>query len=326
MKNKLIMLCALLASTYAGAALATQWNMATPYPDSNFHTQNDYQLAKDIKKATDGKLQIIIHSGGSLIKHTQIKRAVRTGQVQAGEVLMSILGNEEPLFEIDSIPFLATSYKQARALWKASKPGIEKLMNKDGLKLLYAEPWPPQGLYTNRKVDSVSDLKGLKFRAYNTMTSRLAKLAGMVPTQVEVPEVPQAFSTGIVEAMMTSPSTGVNTQAWDYVKYYYPTQAWIPKNMVFVNKQAFEALDSDVQKAVLKAASDAKKRGWETSKKKTKELTKELKEHGIKVIQPSDKLEQGLQKIGKKLTQHWLKNSAGENGQKIIDDYRDRIQ
>src|SRR5699024_7469367 len=183
-------------------------------------------------------------------------------------------------------------------LWKASKPAIEKIMDKQGLKLLYAVAWPPQGLYTNKKVQSVADLKGLKFRAYNTMTSHLARLAGMVPTQVEVPDVPQAFATGIVAAMMTSPTTGVNTQAWDYAKYYYPTNAWLPKNMVFVNKKAFEALDPDVQKAVLIAAAAAEKRGWATSQAKTSSLTKELADHGMQIIQPPAKLEAGLKKIG----------------------------
>ncbi len=305
----------------ASAAAATHWDMATPYPDANFHTRNDYQLAKDIKKATDGKLVITIHSGGSLIKHPQIQRAVRTGQVQAGEVFISILGNQNPIYSIDSVPFLATSYEQARQLWEASKPAIEKLMQQQGLKLLYVVPWPPQGLYTNREINSVEDLKGLKFRTNNTETSRLAKLTGMIPTQVEVPEVPQAFATGIVNAMLTSPSTGVNTQAWDYVKYYYNIQAWVPKNMVFVNQRAFDALDPSEQQAVLKAAQEAKERGWKMSEEEAHAMTKKLAEHGMKVSEPSAKLEQGLKEVGEKMLESWEKE-AGATGKKIIEDYR----
>lgn len=325
MKKLITILCAIMATAYAGTVPATTWEMATPYPDPTFHTQNDYQFAKDIEKATDGKLKITIHSGGSLIKHPQIQRAVRTGQVQAGEVLISILGNQNPIYSIDSVPFLATSYEQAQALWEASRPAVEKLMQKAGLKLLYVVPWPPQGLYTNREVDSVADLKGLKFRAYNTETSRLAKLTGMVPTQVEVPEVPQAFATGIVDAMLTSPTTGVNTQAWDYVKRFYNTQAWLPKNMVFVNQSAFDALDPAVQKAVLKAAKAAQERGWQMSKHEATAMTKELAAHGMKVIQPSPELERGLKKVGEQLTKRW-KKEAGETGAKIIDAYREKIQ
>jgi len=304
-----------------GGAQAAQWNMATPYPDATFHTQNIYKFADEVEKATDGKLKITVHSAGSLVKHPQIKRAVQTGQVQAGEVFISILGNENPIYAVDSIPFLATSYDDAARLWDASRPKIEQLLGKDGIKLLYAVPWPPQGLYTSRKVDSVDDLKGLKFRAYNSATSRLAELTGMTPTQVEVPEIPQAFSTGIVEAMITSPSTGANSKAWDFVDRFYDIQAWLPKNMVIINQSAFDALDDDTQQAVLTAAKHAQERGWNMSKQEAEAKKEVLSEHGMKVLQPSDGLMKGLSQVGKKMTQLWL-DETGKAGQEIIDDYR----
>lgn len=314
-----LLLVVSVAAGFLSAASAAHWNMATPYPDASFHTQNDYQFVKDIEQATD--LDITIHSGGSLIKHPQIKRAVQTGQVQMGEVFISILGNQNPIFSLDSLPFLATSYSDARKLWKASKAKVSGLLAKDGIKLLYAVPWPPQSLYVSKPVNSVKDLKGLKYRANNAITAKLAKLLGMVPTQVEVPEVPQAFSTGIVDAMITSPTTGVTTKAWDYVDYFYNIQAWIPKNMVMVNAQAFEALPQKAQQAILKAAQAAAERGWQMSKKEAEAQKKVLKEHGIKVLQPSDELMSGLRKAGEKLTQEWLQE-AGKSGQTIIDEYR----
>ncbi len=310
-----------LFSATASVQAATVWNMATPYPDSNFLTKNTLWLVKKIKKETDGKLTVHVHSNGSLIKHSQIKQAVQTGQVQMGAILDSILSNENPIYAADSVPFLATTYKQARALWKAQRPMVEKLLAQQGLKLLLAGPWPPQGLYTSKPVKSVQDLHGLKFRTYNSETSQLAKLLGASPTLVEVPDVPQAFSTGLVDAMITSPSTGVNTQAWDYVKYYYPINAWIPKNIVFVNQQAFNSLSASEQKAVLDAAQQAKKRVWKESPKVFQRQLKTLKQHGMKVAQPSDKLEQQLKKVGKKLTQNWL-NRAGQQGQKLLKEYR----
>lgn len=314
-----IAFAASLAAGFTSAATAAHWNMATPYPDASFHTQNDYQFVKDIEQATD--LDITIHSGGSLIKHPQIKRAVQTGQVQLGEVFISILGNENPIFSLDSIPFLATSYDEARKLWQASKDKVAALLADNGIKLLYAVPWPPQGLYVSKPVDSIKDLEGLKFRAYNAATAKLAKLLGMVPTQVEVPEVPQAFSTGIVDAMITSPTTGVNTKAWDYVDRFYDIQAWIPKNMVMIKTSAFEALPEKAQQAILKAAQAAEERGWEMSKHEATAQKKVLKEHGIQVLKPSDELMSGLRKVGEKLTHEWLQE-AGETGQAIIDQYR----
>ncbi|MGD8710437.1 MAG: TRAP transporter substrate-binding protein [Ectothiorhodospiraceae bacterium] len=295
--------------------------MATPYPDATFHTQNIYKFADDVKAATDGALEIRVHSAGSLFKHPQIKRAVQTGQVQAGEVFISILGNEDPIYTVDSIPFLATSYDDAERLWKASRDAIESRLKADGLMLLYAVPWPAQGLYTSKDVKSVADLKGLKFRAYNAATSRLAELTGMTPTQVEVPEIPQAFATGIVEAMITSPSTGANSKAWDFVDRFYDIQAWLPKNMVIINRRAFDALDQDTRQAVLDAAKKAEDRGWEMSRNEASAKKKILEENGMKVLKPSDKLMEGLSKVGKTMTSEWLEKT-GKDGQAIIDAYR----
>lgn len=310
----------LLAGLTTSAEAATVWNMATPYPDATFHTQNDRWFANTIEKATDGKLVVHVHSNGSLVKHAQIKQAVQTGQVQMGEIFISILSNENPVFAVDSIPFLATTYDQARALWNAQRPVVEKLLAKQGLKLLYSVPWPPQGLYTEKPVKDLQDLQGIKLRANNAEESKLAKLIGATSTQVEVPDVPQAFSTGIVQAMITSPSTGVNTQAWDYVHYFYTLNAWIPKNMVFVSKQAFDSLPASEQQSVLKAAQRAQARGWKLSEKEAKNKTRTLKQHGVNVLQPSAELKSQLKKIGKTMTHNWL-DDAGAQGQAIIQSY-----
>jgi len=303
----------LTTSSYA----ATKWDMPTPYGDGVHHTKNVKQFADDIRKATDGELNIVVHSGASLIKHPEIHRAVRTGQVPAGEMFMGLLGNDNPLFKADNIPFLASDFDAAKKLWGASREAIEKSLEKEGIKLLYAVPWPPQGFYTKKPINSVADLKGLKMRAYSPTTSRLAVLLEATPTTVQTPEIPQAFSTGIIDAMVTSPSTGVSSQSWDYISDYTDTQAWIPKNMVIVNAKSFKRLDEKTQKAVLDAATAAETRGWEMAMAETEAKTKVLAEKGIKVAKPSDELKKGLQAIGKTMGDEWAKE-AGDAGAAIL--------
>lgn len=300
---------------------ATSWDMPVPYGDANFHTQNVVQFAEDVKEATNGELQITVHSNGSLFKHPDIKNAVRQGLAQIGEVLGSRLSNEDPIFGLDSIPFLATSYEDARKLYDASKDEIAAKLEEQGLMLLYSVPWPPQGIYTKKEITSIDDLAGLKMRAYNAETEKLAQLAGALPTQVEVPDLPTAFSTGRVEAMVTSPSTGANSQVWDYLSHYSDAQAWVPRNMVFVNKAAFEALPEEQQQAVLDAAAAAETRGWEASKKETEEKTQELRDNGITVTTPSPELKEGLAKIGEQMSADWAE-SAGEAGAAVLEAYR----
>jgi len=295
--------------------------MPTPYGDNNFHTINIKQFADDVKAATGGALTITVHSAGSLIKHPEIKNAVRGGQVPIGEFLLSRLSNENAVFQIDSIPFLAVNYADAARLWAASRPAIEKLLDRQGLKVLFAVPWPPQGLYAKKEINTVADLKGLKFRAYNTATERLAQLAGAVPTQVEVPDIPQAFATGRVAAMITSPSTGANTKAWDFVSNFYHTQAWLPKNVAVVNEKAFARLDKKTRAAVLDAAAKAEARGWEASKAETADKIAVLKKNGMTVRDPSPALADGLKKIGATMTEEWLAKT-GDTGAAILKAYR----
>ena len=312
-------LSVILATTVIGTACnaSTKWDMPTPYGDGVHHTKNVRQFAEEVKAATSGELDIVVHSGASLIKHPEIHRAVRTGQVPAGEMFMGLLGNDKPIFKADNIPFLASDFDAAKKLWDSTRPAIENTLAKEGIKLLYAVPWPPQGFYTKKPINSVADLKGLKMRAYSPTTSRLAVLLDATPTTVQTPEIPQAFSTGIIDAMVTSPSTGVSSQSWDYISNYTDTQAWIPKNMVIINEKAFKRLDAKTQKAVMTAAAAAETRGWDMAKAETKAKTNTLAEKGIKVANPSDELKAGLKVIGSTMGAEWAKE-AGETGAEII--------
>src|SRR5690349_430024 len=220
------------------ASAQTKWDMPTAYPPSNYHTENIAQFVADIDKATGGKLKITVHPNGSLFKATEIKRAVQGGQAQIGEILISGYSNEDPIFGVDSVPFLATSYADAARLWKASRKAIEERFAKQGMKVLYSVPWPPQGIYSTKPISSMADMRGLKMRAYNPYTSRIAELAGAQPVTIQVAELAQAMATGAVNANITSGATGYDTKAWEVVKNYYDTQAWLPKNIVFVNKAA----------------------------------------------------------------------------------------
>lgn len=310
------------AGALATAASAqTKWDMPVPYPDGNFHTKNVVAFAADVDKATKGALKIQVHSAGSLIKHPDIKRAVRQGTAPIGEILESLASNEAAVYGLDSVPFLATGHDAAKKLYAAQKPFLEKQLEKEGLVLLYSVPWPPQGLYAKREITKVEDLKGLKFRTYNAMIGRIAALVGAIPTQIEVPDLPTAFATGRVDVMITSASTGVDTKAQDYLTHYMDAQAWLPRNIVFVNKAAFDKLSADQKKAVTDAAKVAEERGWKMSIEEMTIKTNALKEAGIKVVTPSPELKAGLAKVGATIASEWEK-SAGADGAAMLSAYR----
>jgi TRAP-type C4-dicarboxylate transport system substrate-binding protein len=320
--NRIHAFGAALAAAFATSVAAqTKWDMPTPYAATNFHTENVMQFVADVEKATGGKLKIQVHPGASLFKAPEIKRAVQGNQAQIGEILISGYSNEDPIFGVDSVPFLATSYADAAKLWKASRKALEDRFQKQGLAILYSVPWPPQGVYSTKPLNSVADMKGLKMRSYNPATSRIAELAGAQPVTIQAAELAQAMATGAVNANITSGATGYDTKAWEVVKNYYDTQAWLPKNIVFVNKQAFDALDKPTQAAVMKAAQEAEARGWKTSEEKNKWYLEQLAKNGMTVAPPSAQLKSDLKKIGDTMTAEWMK-TAGADGQAIVDAFK----
>ena len=302
-------------------SLAEKWDMALAYGASNFHSANAAEFAKNVSEKSGGKLTIVTHPGGSLFKGGEIFRAVRTGQAQIGERFMSALGKEDPLLEVDSQPFLATSYSDAMKLYKASKPGIIKGLEEKGLVFLYAVPWPAQGLYSKKEINSVADLKGLKFRAYNSATIRIAELTGMAPTKIEAAEISQAFSTGAVESMITSPTTGKNSKIWENgVKYFYDIAAWFPKNMVIVHRGAWNKLDSATQELLMKEAAVAERKGWDLSKKGNVADKKALAAAGMQVGKVNSELQKHFQEVGATMAEEW-KKKAGSRGASVLATY-----
>jgi len=303
------------------ASAQTKWDLPTAYPANNFHTENLQQFAADVDKATAGKLKLQLHPNASLFKAPEIKRAVQGGQAQAGEILLVNFENEDPLYGIDGVPFLATSYAESLKLYKAERKSLEEKLGKQGMMLLYTVPWPPQGIYTNRTLNSAADMKGLKWRAYSPATSKIAELVGAQSVTVQAAEVSQALATGVIDSYMSSGATGYDSKTYEHLKHFYDTQAWLPKNAIIANRSAFDALDKPTQAALLKAAADAETRGWKLSEEKTGWYVDQLKQKGMAIDKPSEQLTADMRRVGNVMLAEWLRK-AGPNGKKIIDQYR----
>ena len=311
-------LAALLAAT---ASAQTKWDLPAAYPASNFHTENLQQFANDVDKATGGKLKITVHANASLFKANEIKRAVQGGQAPIGEVLLVNFENENPMYGADGIPFLAASYPESKKLAAAQKPFLDKLLGAQGIMLLYTVPWPPQGIYVNKEIASVADMRGLKWRAYSPATGKIAELIGAQPVTIQAAELSQALATGVVESYMSSGSTGYDSKTYESIKYWYDTQACLPKNAVLVNKKAFDALDKPTQDAVLKAAAAAETRGAKLSEEKNDWYKKALSDKGMKIMKPPAKLTADLRQVGTIMLADWEKK-AGADGKALVDAYR----
>jgi TRAP-type transport system periplasmic protein len=305
----------------AGVPAQTKWDLPAAYPATNFHSENLVQFAQDVDKATGGKLKITVHANASLFKANEIKRAVQSGQAPMGEVLLVNFENENPIYGADGLPFLATSYAESRKLATAQKPYLDKLLGAQGMKLLYTVPWPPQGIYVNKEISSVAEMRGLKWRAYSPATAKIAELIGAQPVTIQAAELSQALATGVVNSYMSSGSTGYDSKTYESIKYWYDTQAWLPKNAVLVNQKAFDALDKPSQEALLKAAGEAEARGWKLSQEKNEWYTKALADKGMKIMKPAPKLVADLKQVGAVMLADWEKK-AGADGSALVATFR----
>ncbi len=320
---KRLMTCIAAVACAAAAQAQVKWDLPTGYAANSFQTQNVQQFANDVDKATGGKLKITLHPGGSLYKANEIKRAVQTGQVQSAEFILSGSANENPLFGVDSIPFLAPSYADAKRLYLAAKPAQEKLLASQGIKVLFTVPWPGQSLYSLKPINSPADFAGTKMRAYNPATTRIAQLLKAQPVTIQLAELGQALATGGVENFLTSSASGIESKLYEQVKYFYPVSAWLPRNATIVSQKAFDALDKPTQDALLKAAAAAEERGWAMSEKLDGEYIRELGAKGMTIAAPSEAIRKELAAIGETMTAEWLK-TAGPEGQAVIEAYRRR--
>ena len=310
-----------LTTALATPALAETWDMPMAYAATNFHTETGVKFADCVREATGGDIDITVHPGGSLFNGADIKRAIQTGQVPIGERLLSAHANENAVFGFDNVPFLATSFDDAERLNEAAAPKIDEILAEQNLTVLYSVPWPPQGLYFNKEVNSVADMEGTKFRAYNTATARFAELTKMLPVTIEAAEISQAFATGVAESMISSGATGYDRKVWESLSHFYEVNGWLPRNYVMVNSEVWEGVSEENKTAITGCADTAAAEGLQASKDYTQFTMDGLKEGGMTVGPASDELVAELKEIGQTMTNEWLEE-AGEDGQAIVDAYR----
>jgi len=319
--GRALLAAAAVVTIGATPALAETWDMPMAYAATNFHSETGAAFGQCVTTGTGGEIEIVTHPSGSLFAGGDILRAIQTGQVPIGERLLSGDQNENALFGFDSVPFLATSFDDAAKLWDAAKPTLEEVLAEKNLVLLYSVPWPPQGMYFNKPINSVADMEGIKFRSYNASTARLAELTGMIPVQIEAAEISQAFATGVAEAMISSGATGYDRKVWESLSHFYEVDAWLPRNYVMVNADVWADTSEANQNIILGCAGLAEYAGTWRAVEYTQFTLNGLRAGGMTVEPPNEALAEELRQIGETMTAEWLE-AAGEQGQAIVDAYQ----
>ncbi len=304
----------------SAAAAETKWVMASGYPEDSFFTKTIRTFIEEVETKSNGELTIDLRPNDELIKLDAIRRAVQTGQVQLGEIRFGVYGNEDPMFTLDSVPNVANDYDEARLLMEASKPWFEEKFAESGMRVLSYMPWPGQGFFTNFEVTDGSEFEGVKLRIYSPATQRMGELLGFQATILPFAEVPQAFSTGLIEALFTSAQTGTDIQGWDYSDYFTYTGSMHNKNGIIINERALQQLDPELQEVVITAGENATETAWKLSQEAADEQIKNLEEHGMTTSDASPELQEKMTEIGEQMMEEWMKEASPE-GIEVLDNY-----
>lgn len=323
--------CALVAGAAAAAVLtapsvraqATGWKVSGSYGEATHHMRNLRSFADGLSSAWGPSLPIELGVNGSVKKMPEVLAALEKDEIQAGEVLLSSYAKDFPLFNIDGLPFIVRSLDDARVMWDVSRPVFEQELAKRGLTLLYAVPWPAQGLYSRNPVEVLGDLRGQKFRVYNDATKRMAEISGAEPVTIAAPELPKAIEDGRVDSMITSSVTGVDAQAWKAMKHFYDVRAWIPKNALIASRRAVDRLGNEQRSALLRAAGRAETLGWALADQADAAAQKVLATNKMKIDKPSSDLRRALNSAGDRMSREWAQ-AAGFQGSSLLLAYFNR--
>ncbi len=305
----------------SGAVAKTRWDMHLNYPAGNFHSQGAKRFADRVKKATNGELEIVLHPGASLgFKGPELLRAVAEGQLVIAEIPTGMVEGDAPILALTAQPFISTNAKEQRLLYDLAKPTYAKVLKKFNQFTLYTSVWPFSGIYTQRPIRSVADLKGLKMRVYDGTGLAFGKATGIAARKMPFSEVYPAMKAGLLDSMYTSSVSGVDAKAWEVLKYFTPINIVGPVNMINVNQAAWDKLPADIQAKVKKVATDMENEMWSLAADMDTKSRKTLAEHGMVVAEVSSEFRAELNKVGDTLRAEWVKK-AGKDAQAILDEY-----
>jgi len=287
----------------AGTALthqvsaATSLDLATVWPDGNFHTTNAKRFAEEVGKATGGEVKITVQAGGSLgFKGPEQLRAVRDGLVPLADILNIQQIGDEPMLGTESIPFLVGSDQELKILHKYLRPEYEAIAAKNNQKVLYMVPWPTQYLHLKVKAESLDALKGIKIRVPDKNAQEMCSAIGMAPALIPWGETIAALSSGAVSGVSTSAVSGVDGKFWEFLKFFHQTNHAWSCQIVTINNDTWKKIPANSQKAMVDLAKQLEPEFWASSIKADADSSKRLTDGGMQMVVPSPAFVADLQK------------------------------
>lgn len=315
-------LAAALALAAPLAHAQTKLDVSMPWGPTEFHVVNAQNFAKRVGEVTKGQVAMTVHPGGALgIKANESLRAVEDGTVAMAEYAAFQNVGDLPLLGIESLPFLVDDYEQLKVMHSVARPAWEAALAKRGQKVLYVVPWPSQNFFTKKPIRTMDDLKGVRMRTYDRNTAEMVSKLGMVPQQMNNPDIVPVLASGRLDAVMTSGTTAAAQKYWEFLKHTYNTNHLWASNLMVVNLNTWNKLSPENRAAIEKLAREMEPEFWKVSEGEHTKRMAQLKENGMTVEPASKELLERMRAVTRPMWDDFAK-SAGPEGAKILADYR----
>lgn len=321
--KRIVLLVAAMALIAAPAMSADvmKMDLNAIYGASSVHTQGAMKFAELAKKYSNGSVEITVHSGGSLgFKGPELLKVVKDGQVPMSDILMGVVAGSAHVFGVSSLPRLVSDYYEARKLYEDCKPFYEAAAQKWNQKILYAAPWPPSGLVTQKPIKSVDDIQGIKARTYDKNGAEFLRALGAAPVSLPWGEVYSSLRTGMIDSVLTSAESAKNGKFWEVLKHFTKIDYAYPLNMVTINLDYWNALSKEQQEALTRAADETEAEQWKNSSKLNADGITVIAENGITVAEADPELSEAMNKAARLIIDEFMKEMKPDEA-KILSKY-----
>jgi TRAP-type mannitol/chloroaromatic compound transport system substrate-binding protein len=247
------------AGTAAAQSPQVRWRMSTMWPKSLDAMHGSAELVgKRVGEVTQGAFNISVTAAGEIVPPPQVFDAVQNGTIECGHVLSSFFFGKHPAIGFDAgLPFGLNARQQAA--WMHFGGGLQALREVFAqfniVQIPVGNVGVQMGGWYRKEINSVNDLKGLKFRIGGIGGAILARL-GAVPQQIPPGEIYTSLEKGLIDgAEWIGPYDDEKLGFNKVAKYYYTPGWWEGSAQVtlLVNKKAWDALSAP-HKAALEGA------------------------------------------------------------------------
>lgn len=314
-----------LAFGAASAAAQTKLEVSLPWGPNEFHTLNAVAFSKRVAEETGGAVQMAIRPGGELgVKANETIKAVADGVVPMAEFSLFQNASRGPVLAVETLPFLVGDYDQLKVLHRHFRPLWEERLLKNNQKALYIVPWPKQVFFVKKPVNSIEDLKGMKMRTLDRLTTDWINRLGMTPVQLTNTEILQALGSGMLEGVPTSAGTAAAQKYWDFLKYAYETNHMWASNAMVINLDTWKKLTPEQQATIERIGKEMEPEFWENSKRDHALKAAELSKNGMTVQPAPEPFVSAMRKTTSVLWEQYAK-SMGPDALKALEQYRAEI-